>query len=128
MYQQWPVKSEQGCNLLAAMLEYDPLKRITAEDALNHPYFQEDPRPGLEYVFLFCLPPLRNCFCLAYLHLTIPTLFFFSISCFVGKSLDFPTRRITNEDKDMRVAGAPQKTHPVPPVKDDRTTKRPRVE
>ncbi|KAG0083845.1 cyclin-dependent protein kinase [Podila epicladia] len=96
LYQQWPVKSEQGCNLLAAMLEYDPLKRITAEDALNHPYFQEDPRPGLD--------------------------------CFVGKSLDFPTRRITNEDKDMRTTGAPPKTHPVPPVKDDRTTKRPRVE
>lgn len=28
------------------MLAYDPLKRITAEDALNHPYFQEHPRPG----------------------------------------------------------------------------------
>lgn len=28
------------------MLEYDPLKRITAEDALRHEYFQEDPKPG----------------------------------------------------------------------------------
>lgn len=38
-------KSEAGFNLLSSLLEYDPLKRITAEDALNHPYFQEEPKP-----------------------------------------------------------------------------------
>ena len=41
-------KSEAGYNLLAALLEYDPMKRITAEKALNHPYFQEDPKPAMK--------------------------------------------------------------------------------
>lgn len=27
------------------MLEYDPSKRITAREALEHPYFQEQPFP-----------------------------------------------------------------------------------
>ncbi|KAI9253840.1 kinase-like domain-containing protein [Phascolomyces articulosus] len=38
-------KSESAFNLLASLLDYDPAKRITAEKALNHPYFQEEPRP-----------------------------------------------------------------------------------
>lgn len=34
----------------------DPTKRITSEQALQDPYFQEDPLPTLEYVsFLFCV-------------------------------------------------------------------------
>ncbi|CAO3625760.1 unnamed protein product [Cunninghamella blakesleeana] len=46
VYQMTPgAKSEAGFNLLSALLEYDPVKRITAEKALSHPYFQEEPKP-----------------------------------------------------------------------------------
>ncbi|KAJ1841541.1 cyclin-dependent protein kinase [Coemansia sp. RSA 2708] len=39
-------KSDEGFRLLASLLEYDPEKRISAADALDHPYFAEDPRPA----------------------------------------------------------------------------------
>ena len=42
------VTSETAYQLLAAMLEYDPDKRITAEAALRHPYFADDPVPSLK--------------------------------------------------------------------------------
>ncbi|KAI9787006.1 MAG: cyclin-dependent protein kinase [Peltula sp. TS41687] len=32
----------EGCKLLCALLEYDPGKRLTAKDALQHPYFTGD--------------------------------------------------------------------------------------
>ncbi|KAI8870274.1 Pkinase-domain-containing protein [Ramicandelaber brevisporus] len=35
------VKAEAILPLLSAMLEYDPERRITAQDALNHPYFTD---------------------------------------------------------------------------------------
>ncbi|KAG4087981.1 Serine/threonine-protein kinase SSN3 [Neocallimastix lanati (nom. inval.)] len=38
-------KNKSGFNLLTSMLEYDPKKRITAEEALDHPYFKEEPLP-----------------------------------------------------------------------------------
>uniref|UniRef100_A0A383V6A6 Protein kinase domain-containing protein n=1 Tax=Tetradesmus obliquus TaxID=3088 RepID=A0A383V6A6_TETOB len=43
---QLPKLTAAGINLLQEMLAYDPLKRISAEAALHHPYFQEEPRPG----------------------------------------------------------------------------------
>ncbi|KAJ2864435.1 cyclin-dependent protein kinase [Coemansia erecta] len=38
-------KSELGLQLLSSLLEYDPERRISASDALDHPYFKEDPKP-----------------------------------------------------------------------------------
>ncbi|KAL3511414.1 hypothetical protein ACH5RR_030815 [Cinchona calisaya] len=40
-----PVLSDAGFDLLNRLLTYDPEKRITAEDALNHPWFREVPLP-----------------------------------------------------------------------------------
>ncbi|ORZ02605.1 Pkinase-domain-containing protein [Syncephalastrum racemosum] len=37
--------TEAGMDLLSRMLTYNPAERITAEDALNHPYFSESPPP-----------------------------------------------------------------------------------
>ncbi|XP_034950733.1 cyclin-dependent kinase 11B isoform X2 [Chelonus insularis] len=37
--------SDQGIELLNKMLTYDPAQRMTAEDALKHPYFTETPLP-----------------------------------------------------------------------------------
>jgi serine/threonine protein kinase len=36
-----PTLDEEGVNLLEEMLQYDPAKRITAADAMNHPYFSD---------------------------------------------------------------------------------------
>lgn len=39
------VLSEEGFDLLNKLLTYDPAKRISAQDALNHPWFDEYPPP-----------------------------------------------------------------------------------
>ncbi|KAG0243969.1 cyclin-dependent protein kinase [Actinomortierella wolfii] len=82
--------------ILGSPTKYDPSRRISADDALNHPYFQEDPKPGWD--------------------------------SFAGQQMELPLRKITQEDKDMKIANTVQRTHPIPTAKDDRTTKRPRVE
>mmetsp|Transcript_29711 Transcript_29711/g.41824 ORF Transcript_29711/g.41824 Transcript_29711/m.41824 type:complete len:373 (-) Transcript_29711:67-1185(-) len=38
-------------DLFCKMLEYDPQKRITASEALDHPYFKEEPLPGSNMFF-----------------------------------------------------------------------------
>ena len=37
--------SENGFDLLSGMLHLDPAQRLSAKDALNHPYFTEVPLP-----------------------------------------------------------------------------------
>ena len=37
--------SDAGLNLLQGLLEYDSTKRLTAEQALQHPWFAEEPLP-----------------------------------------------------------------------------------
>ena len=40
--QRFPHVSAAGIDLLAGMLTYDPAKRLTAAEALKHPYFRYD--------------------------------------------------------------------------------------
>ncbi|CAO2818086.1 unnamed protein product [Amaranthus hypochondriacus] len=41
-----PALSDTGLDLLSRLLTYDPEKRITAEEALDHPWFKEVPLPN----------------------------------------------------------------------------------
>ncbi|KAI0029611.1 Pkinase-domain-containing protein [Vararia minispora EC-137] len=43
--QRFPYLSMAGLDLLMSMLTYDPEQRISAENALQHPYFTESPLP-----------------------------------------------------------------------------------
>ncbi|THH34110.1 hypothetical protein EUX98_g11 [Antrodiella citrinella] len=43
--QKFPYITTAGLDLLSQMLTYDPEMRITAEEAMSHPYFSESPLP-----------------------------------------------------------------------------------
>lgn len=92
----------------------------------------------VDFIVALCFSSLVCAICMmAYLHYCFVFLISFGLlswffpcsnSSFAGQPVEFPLRRITNEDKDMRATANVQKTHPVPAVKDDRLTKRPRVD
>jgi cell division cycle 2-like protein len=42
---KFTILTQAGLDLLSKLLTYDPSKRITAEEALKHPYFSESPAP-----------------------------------------------------------------------------------
>ena len=66
----------QGFDLLARLLEYDPEKRLTAKDALQHPYFQSY---GGKV----------------------------NTNCFEGSSTQYPARRVSSDDNDIRTSSLP---------------------
>ena len=43
-YKSVGASNPQGLKLLQSLLQYDPLKRLTAKDALSHPYFTDLPK------------------------------------------------------------------------------------
>ncbi|EIN13497.1 Pkinase-domain-containing protein [Punctularia strigosozonata HHB-11173 SS5] len=43
--QKFPYLTNAGIDLMMKLLTYDPERRITAEEALKHPYFSESPLP-----------------------------------------------------------------------------------
>lgn len=49
--QRFPYLTAAGIDLISSLMEYDPAKRITAEDALKHPYFTEAPMPKHKDLF-----------------------------------------------------------------------------
>jgi cell division cycle 2-like protein len=46
--QKFSALSEHGLSLLKVLLMYDPMKRATAANALQHAYFKASPRPQAE--------------------------------------------------------------------------------
>ncbi|KAJ0402358.1 hypothetical protein P43SY_004591 [Pythium insidiosum] len=57
--EQFPQLSTAGINLLSRLLALDPSKRITASDALKHPFFSEEPRPAASAELELADPPER---------------------------------------------------------------------
>ena len=65
----------EGLDLLQGLLEYDPEKRLSAEQALKHPYFTSGDKPAE--------------------------------NCFEGVQTEYPHRRVSNEDNDIRTSSLP---------------------
>ena len=67
---------QQGLDLLSKLLEWDPTKRLTAQDALQHPYFSANGEKV-------------------------------SANCFEGMSMQYPHRRVSQDDNDIRTSSLP---------------------
>jgi len=65
----------EGYKLLAGLLEYDPEKRLTAQQALQHPFFSTGDKV--------------------------------SSNCFEYMKIEYPHRRISNDDNDIRTSSLP---------------------
>ena len=67
---------QQGLDLLSKLLEYDPTKRLTAQEALQHPYFSANGEKV-------------------------------SANCFEGMTTQYPHRRVSQDDNDIRTSSLP---------------------
>ena len=67
---------QQGLDLLSKLLEYDPGKRLSAHEALRHPYFSANGEK-------------------------------MSANCFEGITTQYPHRRVSQDDNDIRASSLP---------------------
>ncbi|KAH8911634.1 Pkinase-domain-containing protein [Coniochaeta sp. PMI_546] len=67
---------QEGYKLLSGLLEYDPEKRLTAAQALQHPFFTTGPDR-------------------------------ISANCFEGLKMEYPHRRVSQDDNDIRTGSLP---------------------
>ena len=65
----------EGYKLLAGLLEYDPEKRLTAQQALQHAFFNTGDKV--------------------------------SSNCFEGTKMEYPHRRVSQDDNDIRTSSLP---------------------
>jgi cyclin-dependent kinase 8/11 len=65
----------EGYKLLSGLLEYDPEKRLTADQALHHPFFSTGDKV--------------------------------SNNCFEGMKMEYPHRRVSQDDNDIRTSSLP---------------------
>jgi cyclin-dependent kinase 8/11 len=65
----------EGYRLLSGLLEYDPERRLTAQQALQHPFFSTGEKV--------------------------------SSNCFEGMKMEYPHRRVSQDDNDIRTASLP---------------------
>ena len=65
----------EGYKLLSGLLEYDPEKRLTAAQALTHPFFNTGDKPHS--------------------------------NCFEGLKMEYPHRRVSQDDNDIRTSSLP---------------------
>jgi cyclin-dependent kinase 8/11 len=65
----------EGYKLLSGLLEYDPEKRLTAQQALNHTFFSTGEKV--------------------------------SSNCFEGMKMEYPHRRVSQDDNDIRTSSLP---------------------
>ena len=67
---------QQGLELLSKLLEYDPDKRLSAKEALQHPYFSANGEKP-------------------------------SANCFEGMTTQYPHRRVSEDNNDIRTSSLP---------------------